>query len=342
MAKSDPRVSSKVAFLRLAEELGNVSQACRIMGYSRDTYYRLKKQYDKGGVGALVNQSRSRQLVKNQVARDIQQRVLELAYESPELGQRAVAERLTAQGMKISHNGVRSVWLRYDLETRQKRLEALKAKSDQGELLITEKQMEAFRVLARRYTDDSGELISRYPGYLLVQDTFAVDHFEKLGRLYLHIAIDSYTRYTFARYSLHKSAESCREFLVEEVIPWSQEQGFQIQKILTDRGSEFYNPRTPNEYQTLLREKGIEHLLVKAYNSSQLNGLCRQFEKLVETEFLSSIARENQNKRLWKLQERLDRWMDKYNTETAQPARYCYGKTPAETLAASLPLCPST
>jgi transposase len=342
MAKTDPRVSSKIAFLRLAEELGNVSQACRIMGYSRDSYYRLKKQYDKGGEGALVNQSRSRQLRKNQVAEEIQQRVLEFAYENPDLGQRAVAEKLTAQGMKISHNGVRSVWLRYDLETRQKRLEALKAKSDQGELLITEKQMEAFRLLASRFTDDSGELISRFPGYLLVQDTFEVDHFHKLGRLYLHIAVDSYTRYTFARYTLDKDAESCRRFLVEDVIPWSEQQGLRLQKVLTDRGSEFYSSKTPNAYQTLLREKGIEHLLVKAYNSSQLNGLCRQFEKLVETEFLSTVARNNQNKRLWKLQERLDSWMDKYNSKTAQPARYCYGKTPAETLAASLHLCPTT
>ena len=342
MAKTDPRVSSKVAFLRLAEELGNVSQACRIMGYSRDSYYRLKKQFDVGGEGALVNQSRSRQLKKNQVAEEIQQRVLELAYERPQLGQRSVAEMLTAQGMKISHNGVRSVWLRYDLETRQKRFEALKAKSDQGELLITDKQMEASRLLASRFTDDSGELISRFPGYLLVQDTFEVDHFHKLGRLYLHIAIDSYTRFAFARYSLDKGAESCRDFLVEEVIPWSEDQRFQLQRILTDRGSEFYQAKTPNAYQTLLQEKGIEHLLVKAFNSSQLNGLCRQFEKLVETEFLSSVARNNQNSRLWKLQERLDEWLDGYNTETRQPARYCYGKTPAETLAASLHLSPTT
>jgi len=101
MAKKDPSVTSKIAFLRLAEELGNVSQACRITGYSRDTYYRLKKQYEMGGEPALRNQSRSRQLPKNQVSADIQNRILEIAYERPELGQRVVAEELTSEGMKV-------------------------------------------------------------------------------------------------------------------------------------------------------------------------------------------------------------------------------------------------
>lgn len=342
MTKADPRVASKVALLRLAEELGNVAQACRIMGYSRDSYYRLKKQFDAGGESALINQSRSRQLRKNQVAEASQQRILELAFEQPELGQRKVAEILTSEGMKISHNGVRSVWLRYDLETRQKRFEALMAKSDQGELLITDKQMDAFWVMAKRFTDDRGELISKFPGYLLVQDTFEVSHFPKIGRLYLHIVIDSYTHLTFARYSQENNAAACRDFLLEVVFPWARQNNLHLRKILTDRGAEFFNSKVPNEYQVLLREQGIDHLLVKAYNSAQLNGLCRQFEKLVETEFFSSIARSNQNARLWKLQERLDQWLEIYNYKIAQPARYCYGKTPAETLAASLHLCPTT
>ena len=342
MSSTDPLVAPKLALLRLAEELGNVAQACRIMGYSRDSYYRLKKQFDAGGEAALINQSRSRELKKNQGADNIQQKVLEVAFDRPELGQRKVAEMLTNQGMKISHNGVRSVWLRYDLETRQKRFEALMAKSEQGELRITDRQMDAFRVLARRFTDESGELLSKHPGYLLVQDTFEVNHFPNIGRLYLHILVDSYTHFAFARYSPEKSAVACRDFLLEVVFPWVAKNGIHVRKVLTDRGAEFYSSKAPNAYQALLQDRDIEHLLVKAYNSSQLNGLCRQFEKLIETEFFSSIARSNQNARLWKLQERLDQWLENYNNNIAQPARYCYGKTPAETLAASLHLCPAT
>ena len=342
MARKDPSVTSKIAFLHLVQELGNVSQACRITGYSRDTYYRLKKYYAKGGEPALRNQSRSRQLLKNQVSENIQQRILKLACEQPELGQRAVAEELTSNGMKVSHNGVRSVWLRYDLETRRKRLEALKAKSEQGELRITEKQMEAFHMLAHRYMDESGELISKYPGYLLVQDTFTVDKFTDLSPLYLHIAIDSYTRYTFARYYTLNCPKVSSDFLLEYILPWFQKKGIHPKKMLTDRGAEFYQPKTPSDYQILLQQQKIEHLLVKAYNSSELNGLCRQFEKLVETEFFSKIARKGQYTQLQTLQDELDQWLEEYNTDTAQSSRYCYGKTPTETLASSIHLYPTS
>jgi len=215
------------------------------------------------------------------------------------------------------------------------------AKSDQGAQIITDKQMEAFRLLAQRFMDESGELISKYPGYLLVQDTFTVDKFPDLAPLYLHIVVDSYTRYAFARYYTSKNQNASCDFLLKDILPWFHKKGIYPQKILTDRGAEFYQPRIPNKYQQLLQKHNVEHLLVKAYNSSQLNGLCRQFEKLVETEFFTVAARKGQYRKLQTLQEELNNWLENYNTNTAQPLRYCYGKTPAETLASSIYLYPT-
>ncbi len=339
MKRVNPQIAPKIAFLRLAEELGNISQACRITGYSRDTYYRLKKLFDTGGEAALRNRKRSRELTKNQVDIAIQKHILKLACEHPELGQKRVAERLSNQGMEVSQNGVRSVWLRYDLETHSKRLQALQAKCDQGELLITEKQMEAFRFLAQSLMDGTGELVSKYPGYLLVQDTFEVDHFPELAPLYLHVVIDSYTRHAFARYYTTKSPETSADFLAHHVFSWYANREIQLQKILTDRGAEFVCPKTPNKFQVLLQNHSLVHLLVKAYNSSKLNGICRQFEKLVETEFFHVAARKNQFAQLSVLQIELDQWLHQYNTCRPQPARYCYGKTPLETINSAIHLC---
>lgn len=340
MKKERQSVASKVAFLRLAEELNNVAMACRITGHSRDTYYRLKKLYDAGGEPALRNQSRSRTLKKNQVSEEIQQRILEVALQEPELGQRSVSTKLTAEGLKVSENGVRSVWLRYDIETRKKRLEALRAKSEQGELRITDKHMAAFQMIAKRYMDDSGELITAYPGNLLVQDTFEIDQFPHLSPLYLHVVVDSYTRYVFARYDNVKRPQSSRDFLVDLVIPVARDKGMKLHSILTDRGAEFYRPKEGNAYQQTLKDLGFQHILVKAYNSSKLDGICRQFEKLVETDFFPSVARKNQYAKIDDLQPELDRWVAHYNSDIPQLGRYCYGKSPAETLQSSVHLVP--
>jgi len=340
MARVDPIVKSKLAFLRLAEELGNVAQACRITGYSRDTYYRLKKLYETGGEAALMNHSRTRELTKNQVPPIVQQRILELAFEQPATGQKAIAEKISAEGLKISPNGVRSVWLRYEMETRQKRLLALKAKADQGDIRITGKQLQAIQVIMQRLVDESGKLVSLYPGYILVQDTLQVDHFPDLGSLYLHMAVDSYSSYTFARYCVEKTAEASSCFLQEEVFPWFGDEGITIQRILTDRGAEFYQPRQDNSYQTLLKARGIEHLLIKAYNSAKINGLCHQFADRVEADFFPAAARRGSYERRFELQDELDSWLSQYNNRPQQ-TRYCYGKTPTETLNASRHLCQS-
>ncbi len=340
MARVDPIVKSKLAFLRLAEELGNVAQACRVAGYSRDTYYRLKKLYETGGEAALRNHGRTRHLTKNQVSQPVQQRILELAFEQPATGQKAIAEKMSAEGLKISPNGVRSVWLRYEMETRQKRMLALKAKADQGDIRITGKQLEAIQVIMQRLVDKSGKLVSLYPGYIIVQDTLQVDHFPDLGPLFLHIAVDSYSSYTFARYCTEKTPEASSSFLKEEVLPWFDEEGITIQRVLTDRGAEFYRPRQANSYQTLLKEQGIEHLLIKAYNSAKINGLCHQFADRVEADFFPAAARLCSYEHRNELQDELDLWLGKYNNQPQQ-TRYCYGKTPTETLNASRHLCQS-
>ena len=329
-------IKTKLGLLQLAEKLGNVSQACKIMGYSRDSFYRLKELYDTGGDMALQEISRRKPIPKNRVAPDIEEAVVKMGFEQPAFGQVRASNELRKKGVFISPAGVRCVWQRNDLETFAKRLKALESRVAQDGIILTEAQVIALERKQEK-KEAHGEIETEHPGYLGSQDTYYVGNIKGVGRIYQQTFIDTYSRVAFAKLYTTKHAITSADILNDRVIPFFEENGIPLLRVLTDRGTEFKGKPEHHEYELYLSLEGIDHSKTQVRHP-QTNGICERLHRTMQEEFYAIAFRKKMYDNLELLQKDLDAWMEYYNNERPHSGRYCFGKTPMQTFSESLPL----
>lgn len=327
---NDKIVKHKVGLLNLADELGNISKACKMMGVSRDTFYRYKEAVDDGGVEALLDSNRRVPNRKNRVDPVIESAVTEYAIEQPAHGQVRVSNELRKRGIFVSPSGVRSVWLRHDLANFKQRLKALEAKVAAEGLILTESQVQA---LERKKLDDEacGEIDTAHPGYLGSQDTFYVGTFKGVGRVYQQTYVDTYAKVAQCKLYTTKTPITAADLLNDRVLPFYAAEDLPVLRILTDRGTEYCGKAESHDYQLYLAVNDIEHTRTKVRHP-QTNGICERFHKTILQEFYQPALRRKIYGSIEELQTDLDNWLDYYNNERTHQGKKCCGRTPMETL----------
>ena len=134
----------KLSLRQLAQELGNVSKACRIVGYSRQQSYEIRRSLQLHGADGLIDRlPGARGPHPNRVPAPVEEAILAHALEHPTHGAQRVADELMLRGIQVSSGGVRGVWMRNDLLTRHHRLLRLEETVRKRKIKLTDEQIQA-------------------------------------------------------------------------------------------------------------------------------------------------------------------------------------------------------
>ena len=323
-------IRHKIGLLNLAAELGNVSRACKVMGLSRDTFYRYQHAVAEGGIEALFEANRRKPNPKNRVDESTEAAVIAYAVEQPAHGQVRASNELRQRGIFVSPSGVRSIWLRNDLASFKRRLSALEKQVLKQGIVLSDAQVAA---LERKQDDDlaHGEIETAHPGYLGSQDTFYVGTIKGVGRIYQQTFVDTYSKVAMAKLYTTKTPITSADLLNDRVLPLFAEHGMGLIRILTDRGTEYCGTPETHDYQLYLALSDIAHNRTKARHP-QTNGICERFHKSILQEFYQIAFRKKLYLTLDELQVDLDGWIDYYNNERTHQGKMCCGRTPMQTL----------
>lgn len=325
----------KLSLLELANDMQNVSRACRVMGYSRQQFYEIRRQYQTHGAAGLVDRlPGARGPHPNRVSTEVEEAVLAHCLQHPTQGCLRVAQELALQGVQISSTGVRGVWSRHGLLSKHERLLRLERTVREEKIAISEDQVKLLERFSPEFRERHIEV--RHTGELVAVDTFFVGSLKGVGKVYLQSVLDCYSRYAWGRLYTTKLPVTAIHVLNEDVLPFFEAHGGTVQTVLSDNGREFCGRPDNHPYELFLQLEGIEHRTTKV-RRPQSNGFIERLHKTLLDEHFRIAGRTTWYESVEQMQADLDKYLKHYNEKRPHQGRMMNGRTPEQMFKRGLP-----
>ena len=325
----------KLSLLQLAQELGNVSKACRLVGYSRQQFYEIRRNFQLYGADGLIDRlPGAKGPHPNRVSDEVEEAILAYGLEQPAHGAQRVADELLLKEIQVSAGGVRGVWSRHGLETKHQRLLRLEETARERKLKLTESQIQALERFNPEYRERHIEVNAT--GELVAVDTFYAGTLKGVGKVYIQTVLDCFSRHVWARLYTSKLPLTAVHVLNNHVLPFFEEHGVKVQTILSDNGREFCGRPDRHPYELFLQLEEIEHRTTRV-RRPQSNGFIERFHRTLLDEHLRLKGRTTWYESVEEMQADLDAYLELYNTKRPHRGRGMEGRTPYAVFKAGKP-----
>jgi transposase InsO family protein len=333
-AQKEKVARAKLSLLQLAQDLGNVSKACKLIGYSRQQFYEIRRNFQLYGAEGLIDQlPGARNPHPNRVSEDVEKAILDHCLEFPTHGPQRVADELLLKGIQVSSTGVRGVWMRHGLLTKHERLLRLEETARQRKLKLTDAQIRALERFDPEFRDRHIEV--HFPGELVSVDTFFVGTLKGVGKVYMQGVLDCFSRYAWGRLYTSKLPLTAVQVMHNDVLPFFEEHGVRIRTVLSDNGREFCGRPDQHPYELFLQLEEIEHRTTRV-SRPQSNGFIERFHRTLLDEHLRIAGRTKWYESVEEMQVDLDAYFEIYNRKRPHRGRGMNGKTPYQVFKAGL------
>jgi transposase InsO family protein len=326
MTTQDKVARRKLTLLELAVELGNVSKACQISGYSRQQFYEIRRNYQTFGAEGLLDKvSGARGPHPNRLSDEIEQAILAHSLKYPSHGATRAAQELMLQGVQVSSGGVRGVWQRHNLLTKHERLLRLEKESGELKVELSEEQIRHLERFSPEFRERHIE--TNHTGELVAVDTFFVGTLKGVGRVYLQSVIDCFSRYAWGRLYTSKLPVTAVHVLNNDVLPFFEEHKVKVETVLSDNGREFCGRPDRHPYELFLQLEGIEHRTTRV-RRPQSNGHVERLHRTLLDEHFRIMGRTKFYEGVEEMQKDLDAYLEQYNKKRPHQGRGMNGCTP--------------
>jgi len=305
MSTRDQLIKARLGMLALAEELQNISLACKRAVISRIHFYEIKAAYEKFGSEGLAPGPRRRPRMPNETPPELVAKILEMTAQYPTYSYLRIRGQLRLIGVGVAPSMVRAVWQRQGLTLRYQRLLWLEQKMAAAGGVLSESLLKLLRRHRGRLTDPQQHVESPRPGFLLCQDTYFVGTIKGVGKIYMQSVVDANCSLGFAKLYLSKVPMAAVDALNDRVLPFYAEQDVAVEHLLTDNGREYCGRPLHHPFELYLAICQIVHRRTDI-GSPQTNGFCERFHRTVKEEFFAAALRRTFYESVAQLQAFLD------------------------------------